>query len=285
MKGAGADSGQTMEPSQPNDRYRRLAGLALGAALGLIYGVVSQCSNLVALPGVPLYLPPFGIAGNIAVSTLGAALLGVITAWPRGGVQGAFVASAVSAVVIVAGSFASAGLSGKTLTAVALTGIFLVLPFWGMLVPVIAALRWAVGNQEEAQRERLPARARVSGPLVLVVAVALLGMLSLYRSEARDLLRKTHLVLQEGQAATNVDALPRSLRDAEGISFLSRPRISYKLSWEQRQIERYRISRPGRNFDHHSVVVARFADGWSLVCLYVTADEAPLCKGFEVLPE
>ena len=56
---------------------------------------------------------------------------------------------------------------------------------------------------------------------------------------------------------------------------------TYKLSWERQRIERFRILRPGKNLDNHSVVMARFESGWNLVCLYI----APMCKGFAELPQ
>lgn len=97
--------------SQPDPPYRRLMGVVLGGASGL----VSQWINRVYLPGAPLYQPPFGPAGNSLLFALGGALLGQICAWPTGGVQGTFLASALSAPILVGGNFATARPCGNML--------------------------------------------------------------------------------------------------------------------------------------------------------------------------
>ncbi len=267
--------------SPPDDRYRRWVGFIFGGLLGLVYGVASQFINRVAAPGVPLYQPPYGAMGNIALCAFGGSALGTICAWPLGSIQGTALASAISAIIIVVGSFIDAGVSGTTLVAAAVTGIFLALPFWGMLIPLLSALRWAVNGLEEAHRDRLPWHARLLKPALLIVGVGLVGMLSLYRPDARTLLVKTYALLQQAQAGGE---LPEPLRDIADNAFRTRGAGSFELSWEMRDIERYRIPRPGRNLDNHSVVVARFANGWNLVCLYITLDEPPLCQGFDQLP-
>ena len=40
--------------------YRRLTGLLFGAGLGLMFGLTSQLTNRILLPGIPLYQPPLG---------------------------------------------------------------------------------------------------------------------------------------------------------------------------------------------------------------------------------
>ena len=157
-------------------KYRRLTGLLFGAGLGLAYGLTSQLANRILLPGIPLYQPPLGPLGNILLSLLAGALLGVISAWPESSIHGTFIASAVSAVVILVGNFAVAAPSGNTLVAVLLTGIFLVLPFWAMLVPLIAALRWGVNKLVDAHADHLPIRSRITVPILLFLAIGVVGV-------------------------------------------------------------------------------------------------------------
>ena len=265
--------------------YRRLTGLLFGAGLGLMFGLTSQLTNRILLPGIPLYQPPLGPLGNILASVLVGALLGVICAWPESSIHGTFIASAVSALVIVGGNLALAVPSGNTLTAVLLTGIFLVLPFWAMLVPLIAALRWGVNKLVDAHADHLPISARVTVPAVLLLIVGLVGAVPTYRGEARTLLAQTHALLREGQAATSVEALPDTLRvPAVGV-FFEAGRGPYALSWQRQGIEKFRIARPIENFDNHSAVVARFKNDWNLVCLYLAPDRPPLCQAFEELPK
>ena len=268
-----------LQISLPNDYYRRMTGLVVGALLGLVFGLVSQLGDPLALPGVPLYTPPFGPGGNIVMYTLGAALLGVLVAWPMSGIKGTFLVAAGSAAVIIIVSLLAARDFGGNLLVHGIMGIFLALPFWGMLVPIFGALRWVIGHQEEAQRDLQPWWRRVPGPLALLVAVGLVATTALYPSEGRDLLERTHAMLEAAQATGNI---PPALSSVD--QFAAHRTAPYQLSWESQSIERFRIPRPGRNFDRHSAVIAHYKSGWSLVCIYVTAEEPPLCQGFDVLP-
>lgn len=270
----------TLGLTPPAPRYRRGAGLLLGALLGLVFGLVTQYINRLALPGVPLYQPPFGPLGNSLLGLLIGGLLGLLVAWPASSIHGAFLAAAVSAAAIVLGNFILARPTGNTLIAVALTGILVVLPFWGLLVPLLAALRWAANQQEEGHRDRASLFVRLRSVLLLGVLVVLAGSFALYHADARVMLKATHGILQAAAYGT----LPAPLRAPEAGPVLEHVSQPYTLDWERRNIERYRIPRPGRNFDAHAVVVARFADGWNLVCLYVTPEEAPVCHGFNRLP-
>ena len=265
--------------------YRRLTGLALGAALGLSYGLMSQFLNRIMLPGVPLYQPPLGPIGNFAVCILGGALLGLCTAWREDSVIGTIIISAIAAVLIVGDSLLQARPASSQMMATVINLVFVALPFWGMLVPVIAALRWGVNKLVEGHHDRTRIRSRLPVPVVLVLVVGLVGALSFYRGEARSLLAQTDALLRAGQAASSTGTLPAPLQ-APGVGpFIERGQTPYTLAWEQRGIERYRIPRPTENFDNHSLVVARFKNGWNLVCLYVTPEDAPICREFEELPQ
>lgn len=265
--------------SLPNNRYRRMTGLLLGALVGLVFGLVSQLGDRFALPGVPLHQPPFGPAGNIVMVTLAVAFLGLLVAWPVSGIRGTFLVAAGSAAAIIVVSLLDArDLSGKWLVQT-VGGIALMLPFWGMLVPVLGALRWVIDVLEEAQRDRRPLWRRFPGALVLLLLVGLVGLTTLYPARGRDLLRRMHAMLV---AAQTTGEIPPALEPVD--QFSAHVNDSFQLSWEGQSIERFRIPRPGRNFDMHSAVIARYAGGWSLVCVYVAPEEPPLCSGFDVLP-
>jgi hypothetical protein len=265
--------------SLPDDRYRRIAGFCLGALLGATYGIVHLYGDRLNIPGAPLYQPPFGIAGDIALYALAVGLLGLLTAWPRSGLAGTGLAAGVSALAVTGWALLEAARGvGQNLGAALLTGIFVTLPFWGLLVPVLGALRWVVGHEEEAKRDRQPWYRRVWQPLVLIVVVGLVSLTSLYNPDARTLIARTNQMLQTAQSGGGI---PEPLA---GTELATRGQGSYELSWERENIERYRIPRPGKNFDQHSVVVARFKNGWNLVCLYITLDDPPACQGMEELP-
>lgn len=264
--------------SLPDDRYRRIVGFEFGALAAATYGAASQLGDRIAIPGAPLYQPPFGPAGNLLVFAIVGGVLGLIAAWPRSGLAGTFLAAGVSAVVVLASAFTGAGASTENLTASIVTGIFLALPFWGLLVLLVGPLRWVVTREEEAKRDGQPASRRMLAPAVLVLVVGLVGLTALYPSDARVLITRMDQMLKSAQASGSV---PEPLA---GTAFATRGTGPYELSWERQRIERYQIPRPAANFDQHSVVVARFKNGWNVVCLYTNLTDPPMCRDMEVIP-
>ena len=89
-----------------------------------------------------------------------------------------------------------------------------------------------------------------------------------------------HALLQAGLATTTAADLPPPLTDPEIGSFQARAQGPYTLEWTNKDLNRFRIPRPGRNFDFHAVVLARFANGWRLACLFITPDEPPGCRSY-----
>jgi hypothetical protein len=266
-------------------KYRRLAGLLFGAALGLAYGIASQLVNRLLLPGIPLHQPPLGPFGNSLIAALVGALLGVLCAWPESSLTGTFGAGAVAALALLIGNALLAEPASGTLATRLLASMVLILPFWALLVLLLAALRWAVNKLVDAHADHLPLRTGVVVPVVLLLIVSTAGAMAVYRGEARTLLAQTHALLRAGQAAATAEGLPAPLAVPAAGSFPENGRGPYALSWQQQGIEKFRIARPAENFDNHSAVVAHFRSGWNLVCLYITPERPPLCQAFQELPK
>jgi hypothetical protein len=264
----------------PDDRYRRFTGLLLGGILGLAYGVVSQWINRIALPGTPLHQPPLGPLGNTALMAAVGAALGLMTAWPNGAAGGIILASSAAAVATVGSSLLAAPRRPEMITAMVLTSAFLVLPFVGMLAPIIGLLRWATGRQVEARRERTPWPRRLILPAILAVTLALLGALSLYPPEARQIIADMDRLVAAGLRAGSPAALPPTLRTEDAPDFTGRAIPPYELAWTKADLNRFRIPRPLANFDGHSVAIAHFANGWTLACLYPWPGADPTCRGY-----
>lgn len=260
---------------------RRSYGFILGALLGLVYGLVSQMINRVILPGVPLYQPPLGPAGNMLLTTLLGAILGLLAAWPAGSLQGILASSGFAAALIVLISFVGVPFTERNSAGLITAAAFMLLPLVALTVPLIGVLRWAVNGELEARRDRSPRRARVWRPLALGIAVAAVGALSLIHEDGRQELAAMHALIQAGLAAPSAADLPEPLRDGEEVSgFRAHALGTYTLEWVDRDLNRFRIPRPGRNFDYHAIVLARFANDWRLACLFVTPDEPPVCKTY-----
>ena len=259
--------------------YRREVGAALGASVGLVYGLVSQFINPLALPGVPLYHPAPGPIPTILLMTLFGAAVGLLGAWPESSWAGAFLGGVLSAVVIDVVNFSSANWNPEAAAGILITAIFLLLPLTGMVVVLVALLRWAANRQADGRRDHERLSRRLV-PLLIIFALATgAGYLDLYRANARTLLRRTDAFLRAA-ATAGAAHVPPALNTADVGDYLVHSRAPYTLEWTRDDLNRYRIPRPGGNFDFHSVVIARYSDQWTLVCLYVDVDADPVCKGF-----
>lgn len=260
--------------------YRRIFGLLLSTLLGLTFGLVSQGINRLVLPGVPLYQPPFGPAGNAAVATLIGATLGGVAAWPAGSLRGTFTASGLAAALIVIVNFAAARVTERGRAGMAMAAVFMLLPLVGLAAPLLGIFRWIVNRELEARQDFASAWYRVRGPLALVIVLGAAGAFALYPGEARQELAVMNALLRSGLNATATAELPPPLQAAELTDFLAQADASYILEWTRNDLNRFRIPRPGRNFDSHAVVVARFANGWRLACLFVAPGELPECRSW-----
>ena len=264
--------------------YRRVVGILLGALLGLTYGLISQGLNRILLPGLPLYQPPFGVVGNCLLMAACGAIIGLLTAWTEESISSIIIASGVSALALVVGSFLQSKVR-PNLAGMAAMSLFLSIYIAAMLALVIAALRWGVNRLADGRRDHDPWPRRLLGPLLLLLAVGGIGAASLYPAQGRTILRQVDVLLRAGQMAQTKEALPAPLRVPGDGAFLQRGQDRYELSWEKSRVERYRIPRPVENFNNHTVAVVRFKNGWNLVCLYVTLDRDPICVGMDNLPK
>ncbi len=142
---------------------------------------------------------------------LGGGLLGLITAWPRSGLVGTFIAAALSAAVLILSSLISANAAARTgVGASVILALFVGLPFWALLVPMLGALRWVVSHDEEARRDDQPWYRRAWQPVILLLIVGVVGLTGLYHERARLLIAKTHTMLQAAQSG---GPLPEPLAD------------------------------------------------------------------------
>lgn len=256
------------------DRYRRLMGTGLGAILGLVYFLVSQGINLLFLPDIPLFQPPLGFWGNVALGALWGGLLGLICAWPYSTAMGVTVASLASVSVTIV-----RGLAGidEPLGRLIIIALVLGIPAAFLMVPAMMALRWAINGLVELRSHPTSSRERWRGPLILLALVAVVAAFSLYNAKARTLLARTNDTLQAGLAATSAAGLPAELQALRNGNFLASASDAYTLEWTETDLDRFIDLRPSSNYSDHSAVLVRFDNGRSLVCLYPTSDARPNC--------
>lgn len=262
------------EDARQVDRTRRLIGLVLGASLGLVYFLVSQGINALFLSVIPLFQPPLGFWGNVALGTLWGGVLGLICAWPYSTAIGVVLASMASISVTIV-----RGLAGidESLGRLVIIGVVLGVPTAFLMVPAMLALRWAINGLVDRRNQPMPWGARLSGPLKLLALVSVIAAFSLYNGKARTLLVRMNDMVQAGLAAANEAELPDGLQTLRSGNFLADASETYTLEWTETDLDRFIDLRPSSNYSEHSAVLVRFANGQSLVCLYPGAESRPNC--------
>jgi len=264
--------------------YRRLAGLILGAVIGLIFGAVSQGVNPALMPGVPLYQPPFGMIGNTALMTLLGGLLGLLSAWTEPSIPGILLSGAAAAAMLLISNTFTSQLPALMAAANMMVAVFLLLPFSAMAAVGTGLVRTAVNNLTDYRNLSLLHPRRWWLAVLILIAAGGLGYAMLLSPSARTVLVRTQDMLQQGLAAENAADLPSPLRGNGMDDFLTHAAPGYTLDWENKNLTRYAIPRPGGPEYLMSVAVVRFDNGWNMACLYPNVEAEPRCHSFDELP-
>jgi hypothetical protein len=262
--------------------YRRMVGIALGASLGAVYGLISQLINRILLLDISFYQPPAGPVGNILIWASIGAFLGLATAWPRESIHGALLGAVASVFVLTILTMLTGQRGSETLLGKLLGVAFLILPMLGFFVPLVAVQRWAVNGVVEAHIDRANWQVAFRRPLLLGAVVVVVGGLSLLPGYARSMLMHANNLIITGLQAKTASELPPALQTPRVGAFLEYAQPPYTLQWDKNNLTRFAIPRPlSDRPTQESVVIARFSNGWALVCLYMYSDAEPICKGFE----
>jgi hypothetical protein len=264
--------------------YRRRAGIILGALTGLIFGLISQGVNPFLLPGIPLYQPPFGMIGNMLLAIGVGLLLVLLSAWMDASVPGVLLSAAVGALLMLVAAFITGRTPLGMLPVTTIGLIFLWIPFTGMLIPVMGVIRTAINNLTDSRSSSEHAAARLWLPLVVVVAFGVLGATNVYSPAARAIITHNHKMLQQGLVASSMAAMPQPLLGPEMEDFSAHASQNYRLTWDDKNLNLYAIPRVGGPEYLMSVVIARFDNGWNVVCLYPNAESQPRCRSLDELP-
>lgn len=94
------------------------------------------------------------------------------------------------------------------------------------------------------------------------------------------MLANANAMVQSGLHAPDAGSLPHTLQAREVGNFRRHARGTYRLDWTHRNLDWFGIRRPATNYENQAIVTARFADGWTLACLYVSPAAEPVCRGY-----
>jgi hypothetical protein len=87
-------------------------------------------------------------------------------------------------------------------------------------------------------------------------------------------------LIQLGRQARSRDELPAPFKDRQVARFFEQSRASYQLEWDRDLTNRYRIARSLTDPYNPTTVIARFNNGWMLVCVFPNETAPPVCRDF-----
>ena len=264
--------------------HRRRLGPVLGAALGLAFGLVAQYGNALLAPGIPLYHPLFGAAGNLLFCVAAGVVLGLVTAWPNNAFVGVVAGCAAAALLFEVAIILTGENTPNVVAGKAASSLLTFLPLAAILALPIGIFRWVVSKEEGARRDGAPTWKRIPLPVLLVLVAAAFGTLMLYPERGRIVLPRMDAIVLAGLNAADRSAMPAQFQTIEVPGYPQQAKGGYTLDWQGGGMSRFGIPRPLKNEEEQSAVIARFDNGWSFVCLFVTPDAVPRCAPLYVEP-
>ncbi len=277
----------------PYPLYRRWFGLLFGAITGFAFALISQGMDHVLMPGVPLYQPPFGAPGNILLFTCIGTALGAATAWAESGGASVLWSSLLGALFMAIATMLSGRNEDVSWAHRAAAIILIFLPTAGALAVPLIVFRWIISREEQAYRDThawllAPRQTlrwkqllqRLAVPSGMVLLAAAIGMGMLYNDLGRSVIPQMHQMIQQGIQAGSLEALPASFQPPDVERFLERAREPYTLQWDKDEKNQFAIPRPAGNAGDQSTVIARFANGYLLACMFPGKTGAPTCRDY-----
>jgi|GEM_PF-673498 len=257
-------------------RSRRLTGFWLGLAMGTLYFTIAQLINPLLMPGLPIYQLPPGMPWTALIAGLAGGLTGLLAAWPDGSLVGILWGSLVGTLFFDVYALANSVSDSLPLSWIGVFLLFILLPMAAMTSAVIGGFRWALNRQQAAWQDQRSRWITHGIPVLLITAAAVFGLTAQYSEEARIVITRMQELIRAGQAA-QAQGLPAELDVSQVIRFKENAQGPYTLEWSRDETNRYAIPRPANTGGNESIVIARFSNGYLLVCLFPNAYASAEC--------
>jgi hypothetical protein len=266
-----------------HERTRRILGGSFGLFMGLLYGLVSQYINVLALPGIPLFEAELGRVESVFLFVLGGLVMGVMVAWPEdaivGVILGGLVATILHTIVAVRATLAVPGNKDGLGIVLGIVLVIFFLPRAVLMMPISGVLRWVLAKWEselETVYFSIPKLALTVGLLFVLAAMG--GLMSLYPKNGRIALRTTHELIQEGMRASNQAGLPERLKPVDGFMQAGIGDYSLLLSDNPDLLP---VQRPIADYGGQEyAVLVIFSNGFHFGCAYTPPEMVPFCGNY-----
>ena len=255
---------------------RRLTGVWMGFGIGLIYIGCASLVNQWSLPGIPLYQPGLGMPWLALGGGAVCALVGLVAAWAESSIIAILWGSLAGTLVFDSYALINSLPDKVPLSWIAGILFLILLPIAAMVSLAIGVFRWALNNHQAAWQDHRSIVLQAGIPLVLFLVSLGLGYTARYPQGGLQVVRRMNSLIQAAQAAAP-GSLPVELASDSVFNFPAHTAGAYTLEWSKDPTNRYAIPRPANSGGRDSIVIARFLDGYQLICLYPSPDAAPEC--------
>lgn len=262
-------------------QLRRWTGAFLGIGMGLVYILVSERINALLLPELSIYAPPPGLPWSALIGSGLGLLLALAAAWPASPTLGVLLGSLAGALIVSIYTAAQAAGGETSLVAVGAVLAVIFTPLAVMLGGLVVLFRILLDLQQNAIRNQRSALLIGGIPIALLLLAAGAGWTRQYPPYAQMVLHRADNLIKEGLTTSSLAQLPEALRGNAVPDFLENAVPEYTLEWERDTTNRFGIPRPANTEGRESLAIARFSNGWMLVCLYPRPEWEPRCKSLQ----
>ncbi len=258
-----------------NNTHIRWYGVAFGAMMGFLYGLVSQFINAWFLPGLSLYYPPTGGVNGVIFLTIAGGVLGLVVAWAQDSVQGLIAGSILGA---FATSLVAAQQQDWNVGAIMLLFLYTFLPRAVIFLPVSALIRWASERWNEKNSFWVYSFRRKGIPVLVTIILAVgTGALSLYPTEVRQDFYATDQLVRAGMQAKDASHLPKALNTMVDFGFLNQARGNYSLEYNTNS-DALQAQRPEVPYGTLTpLIIVHYDNGYTFGCVYTPPIKDPVC--------
>lgn len=261
---------------------RRAYGVLFGGLMGAAAAMVAPLVNgWILLPGVPVDYGRWDAAGTVAIAAAAGAILGAVAAWPAAAVWGAL---AGDLLVFGAGiSFLERSRASSLALHVEVNpefyALLLVIGVIFAVTPTLLLLWFFCDVQGERRREPPWSWKRLRLLVPLLAIAVCIGMTPLNPPRRHQALLRMDALIRAGRAAASPADLPGPLQDPARIGdFSSYARRAYRLRPSPDPALRAALDDHLSPYDQ--LILARFAGGESLACLFKDGVDLVYCRNF-----
>lgn len=254
--------------------HRRLLGFISGFILGLVYSLMANTINLIAMPNIPFHFPWPGPIPLIVGSSLVTGVMGLITVWTDETFIGMLIAAFFGASVSAMYTYYTEG----TPPTFIVLAVMLFIPRLFFYLPSAVAVQWIVHQWQRITLVDTRNPGKIIAPLVCFLLAVGSGTFALYAPEIRYALNTTNDLIQQSVSIEVREELPKPLQDVWYYVDFARGDYTMEVSLEP---DRLPVQRPIAEYGKLvSLIIVRYDNGFTFGCVYTPPRIMPVCGNF-----